>query len=446
MTPELMTILMFVTLILFIISGVPLAYALAGTATLFGLIDNGFNVDGLMGMFINNAWGTMNNIVLVAVPLFILMAQLLERSKISDALFESLYVVLGSIRGGLGIAVVIVCVILAATTGIVGASVVGMALLAGPKLVEKGYDKTMSSGLICAGGTLGILIPPSIMLVVYGGLTGLKETSVGNLFAAAIFPGLILAGLYLIYVFVICQVFPKWGPSISKEEARKFSGHKKLVMVMKSLVPPLVLIFAVMGTILGGIATPSEAAAVGVFGAALLAAIYKNLNWKVIRGAGLATLKTTSMVMILVLFGNLFSATFLFIGGGDVMTDLLIGGELESWMVMAIMLGSIFILGMFIDWVAILLVTLPVYMPIGLELGFDPLWFSMLICVILQTSFLTPPFGYSLFYFAGAAPEGFNMTMIYKGVLPFIILQLIGVGLCILFPALITYLPSLWLR
>ncbi|NNG01392.1 MAG: TRAP transporter large permease subunit [Desulfobacteraceae bacterium] len=446
MSPELITILMFVVLILFILSRVPLAYALAGTATLFGLIDNGFNVDGLMGMFINNAWGTMNNIVLVAVPLFILMAQLLERSKISDALFDALYILLGGIRGGLGIAVVIVCVILAATTGIVGASVVGMALLAGPKLLEKGYQKTMSAGLICAGGTLGILIPPSIMLVVFGGLTGLKETSVGNLFAAAIFPGLILAGLYLLYVFVICQIFPEWGPGISREEARKYSGHQKLAMVMKSLVPPLILIFSVMGTILGGIATPSEAAAVGVLGAAILAAAYKNLTWKVIRGAGLATLKTTSMVMILVLFGNLFSSTFLFIGGGDVMTDLLIGGDLNRWAVMGIMLGSIFLLGMFIDWVAILLVTLPVYMPISMELGFDPLWFSMLICVILQTSFLTPPFGYSLFYFAGAASKDYTMPMIYKGVMPFILLQIIGVLLCMCFPALVTYLPSLWLK
>ena len=447
MTPELMTLLMFATLILFIVAGVPLAYALAGTATLFGLIDNGFNVDGLLGMFINNAWGTMNNIVLVAVPLFILMAQLLERSKISDALFEALYIVLGGIRGGLGVAVVIVCVILAATTGIVGASVVGMALLAAPKLLEKGYNKTMSAGLICAGGTLGILIPPSIMLVVFGGLTGLKETSVGNLFAGAIIPGIILAFLYLIYVVVVCRIFPHWGPSISKEEALKYSSRKKVIMVLKSLVPPLVLIFAVMGTILGGVATPSEAAAVGVLGAAVLAAIYRNLTWKVIHGAGLATLKTTAMVMILVLFGNLFSATFLMIGGGDVMTDLLIGGDLNPWLVMTIMLGSIFILGMFIDWVAILLVTLPVYMPISMELGFDPLWFSMLICIILQTSFLTPPFGYSLFYFAGAVPsEDYNMGIIYKGVMPFIVLQLIGVLLCTLFPATITYLPSLWMK
>ncbi|MEM5789201.1 MAG: TRAP transporter large permease subunit, partial [Syntrophobacteraceae bacterium] len=208
MTPEFLTLLMFLTLMILISSGVPLAYSLAGTATLFGLIENGFRLDALMGMYINNAWGTMNNIVLVAVPLFILMAQLLDRSKISDALFESLYIVLGGIRGGLGIAVVIVCVILAATTGIVGASVVGMTLLAAPKLLEKGYNKVMTAGLVCAGGTLGILIPPSIMLVVFGGLTGLKETSVGNLFAAAYVPGFILAGLYLLYVVLVCNLKP----------------------------------------------------------------------------------------------------------------------------------------------------------------------------------------------------------------------------------------------
>jgi tripartite ATP-independent transporter DctM subunit len=446
MTPEMMTLLMFVSLIALIISGVPLAYALAGTATIFGLIENGFNVNGLMGMFINNAWGTMNNIVLVAVPLFILMAQLLDRSKISDKLFESLYIVLGGIRGGLGVAVVIVCVILAATTGIVGASVVSMTLLAAPKLLEKGYDRILTAGLVCAGGTLGILIPPSIMLVVFGGLTGLKETSVGNLFAGAYGPGLILSGLYLLYVVVVCRIKPEWGPSISVEEAGLYDARKKIIMVLKSLVPPILLILAVMGTILGGIATPSEAAGVGVLGAALLAAGYRNLNWDVVRHSALSTLRTSSMVMILVLFGNLFSATFMFIGGGEVITDLLIGGNLSPGTVLFIMLLSIFILGCFIDWVAILLVTLPIYMPISLELGYDPLWFSMVICVLLQTSFITPPFGYSLFYFAGAAPKGYNMSMIYKGVFPFIILQLVAVVLCIMFPGLITYLPSLWVK
>lgn len=443
MSPELLTIGMFVTLISLIVLGLPLAYSLAGTAVIFGLIENGFNLDGLFGFFINNAWGTMNNFVLVAVPLFILMAQLLDRSKISDALFEALYVVMGGIRGGLGLAVIFVCVILAATTGIVGASVVGMALLAGPKLIEKGYNKEMTAGLICSGGTLGILIPPSIMLVVFGGLTGLKETSVGALFAAAILPGLLLALLYMTYVFVVCQVKPELGPPISKEEKAGYSAGQKAWMVVRSLLPPIMLILAVMGTILGGIATPSEAAGVGVFGAALLALLFGHLNWEVIFEACKATLKTTSMVMILVLFGNLFSASFLFIGGGDVITDLLIGGELHPNMVMFIMLFAVFLLGMFIDWVAILLVCLPVYMPICLELGIDPLWFSMLICIVLQTSFLTPPFGYALFYFAGAAPQGaYQMMDIYKGVLPFIVLQALGVLICFLFPSIITYIPS----
>ncbi len=443
MSPEFLTIGMFATLILFIVLGLPLAYSLAGTAVIYGLIENGFNIDGLLGFFINNAWGTMNNFVLVAVPLFILMAQVLDRAKISDALFEALYVVMGSIKGGLGLAVIFVCVILAATTGIVGASVVGMALLASPKLLEKGYNKKITAGLVCSGGTLGILIPPSIMLVVYGGLTGLKETSVGALFAAAILPGLMLAIMYMVYVFTVCQVKPDFGPAISKKEASGYSARQKMWMVIKSMVPPLVLIFAVMGTILAGVATPSEAAGVGVLGAAILALARGSLNWRVIFESCKSTLRTTSMVMILVLFGNLFSATFLFVGGGDVITDLLIGGNLHPIMIISIMLFAIFMLGMFIDWVAILLVCLPVYMPICLELGFDPLWFSMLICIVLQTSFLTPPFGYALFYFAGATPEGeYQMMDIYKGVMPFIILQIIGVLLCFLFPAIITYIPS----
>lgn len=443
MSIELLTLAMFITLIALIVMGLPLAYSLAGTAVIFGLIENGFNLDGLFGFFINNAWGTMNNFVLVAVPLFILMAQLLDRAKISDALFEALYVVMGGIKGGLGLAVIFVCVILAATTGIVGASVVSMALLAGPKLIEKGYNKQLAAGLICSGGTLGILIPPSIMLVVYGGLTGLKETSVGALFAAAILPGLLLAFLYMAYVFILCQVKPTYGPPISKQEASSYSGRQKLWMVLKSMIPPLVLIFAVLGTILGGIATPSEAAGVGVFGAAVLAVASGNFSWNVVFEACKATLKTTSMVMILVLFGNLFSASFLFMGGGDVITDLLIGGNLPPAMILFIMLFAIFLLGMFIDWVAILLVCLPVYMPICLELGFNPLWFSMLICIVLQTSFLTPPFGYALFYFAGAVPAGqYRMMEIYKGVMPFIILQAIGVIICIVFPSIITYLPG----
>ncbi|WP_024336538.1 TRAP transporter large permease [Desulfotignum balticum] len=444
MSLEFMTVAMFVTLIFAIMLGHPLAYTLAAVATLFGLIDNGFNIPMLFEMFINNTWGLMENYTLVAIPLFILMAQLLDRSKVSEALFESMYVVLGSIKGGLGLAVVLVCTVFAATTGIIGASVVAMGLLATPALMNKGYQKEMTAGIICASGTLGILIPPSIMMVVYGGLTGMKETSVGNLFAGAIFPGLLLAGLYFAYILIRCNINPKLGPPISKEEASGYTAAQKWGMTLKSLVPPLALILAVMGTILGGVATPTEAAGLGAFGALLLAFFNKKLNWTVLKESGYATLKTTSMVMMLFIGGKFFSAVFLSMGGGDVVANLLIGSGMNEWIILFIMMFIVFIMGMFIDWAAILLVTVPIFLPIAIELGFDPLWFSLLLCVNLQTSFLTPPFGYALFYFKGVAPTQFTMMHIYRGIMPFVLLQLLSIGLLCLFPSLVTWLPGVF--
>lgn len=444
MSPELLTVAMFATLILAITLGHPLAYTLAAIATLFGLIDNGFDVAGLFDLFANNMWGLMNNYVLVAIPLFILMAQLLDRSKVSDSLFEALYVVLGSIRGGLGLAVVVVCTVFAATTGIIGASVVAMGLLATPALLRKGYQKELTSGIICAAGTLGILIPPSIMMVVFGGLTGMKETSVGNLFAGAIFPGLVLSSLYFAYILIRCRINPELGPPISKEEASTYSTSQKLAMIAKSLVPPLALILAVMGTILAGVATPTEAAGLGATGALILAFFNKKLNWIVLKESCWATLKTTSMVMMLFIGGKFFSTVFLSAGGGDVVADLLIGSGIDRWLVLVIMMVIVFIMGMFIDWAAILLVTVPIFMPIAMELEFNPLWFAMLLCVNLQTSFLTPPFGYALFYFKGVAPPEYTMGHIYRGILPFVGLQLVAIGIIIMFPGLVTWLPELF--
>jgi tripartite ATP-independent transporter DctM subunit len=444
MSVEFMTVAMFVTLILAITLGHELAFTLAAVATLFGLIDNGFNIPSLFFMFANNAWGLFNNYTLVAVPLFIFMAQLLDQSKVAEALFESLYIVLGSVRGGLGLAVVVVCTVFAATTGIIGASVVAMGLLATPALIGKGYQKEMTSGIICASGTLGILIPPSIMMVVYGGLTGLKETSVGNLFAGAILPGLILSGLYFAYISIRCLINPKLGPPISKEEASKWSARQKWLMTLKSLVPPLGLILMVMGTILAGIATPTEAAGLGALGAFILALFNRAVSWKMIVKASRATMKTTAMVMTLFIGGMFFSTVFLSMGGGDVVADLFIGSGLNRWLSLAIMMGIVFMMGMFIDWAAILLVTVPIFMPIAMELGFDPLWFAILMCVNLQTSFLTPPFGYALFYFAGVAPPGYTMMHIYRGIMPFVILQLIGLFVIGFFPQLATYLPDLF--
>ena len=444
MSPEFLTVAIFVTLILAITLGHPLAYTLAAVSMLFGLIDNGFNVPGLFDMFANITWGLMNSYTLVAIPLFILMAQLLDRSKVADQLFEALYIVLGSLKGGLGLAVVVVCTVFAATTGIIGASVVAMGLLATPALMKKKYQLELTSGIICAAGTLGILIPPSIMMVIYGGLTGMKETSVGNLFAGAIFPGLLLAGLYFLYILIRCNVNSELGPPISKEEAGKWTTAQKWGLTLKSLVPPLGLILAVMGTILAGIATPTEAAGLGALGALILAILNRKFNWTVLKESCYATLKTTSMVMMLFIGGKFFSAVFLSMGGGDVVADLLVGSGMNRWMALLIMMLIVFLMGMFVDWAAILLVTVPIFMPIAMELEFNPLWFSIMLCVNLQTSFLTPPFGYALFYFKGVAPPEYTMMHIYRGIIPFVLLQLLGLIVLGVFPGLITWLPSVF--
>jgi tripartite ATP-independent transporter DctM subunit len=442
MTPEIMTLLMFCTLIVAIALGHPLAITLAGVACLFGLIENGFNVSALLDLFANNTWGIFLNYTLVAVPLFIFMAQILDRSKVSEGLFDALYTVLGGLRGGLGLAVILVSTVFAATTGIIGASVVAMGLMAGPTLLRRGYDRGLSSGIICASGTLGILIPPSIMLVVYGSLTGMKETSVGNLFAAAFMPGLLLSGLYCAYVLTRCAFNPQLGPPIPLAERTATLGQK-LGMTLKSFVPPFGLILTVMGTILAGIATPTEAAALGCVGALLLAIGYRKLTWAVITHASISTARTTAMIMALFIGGKLFSTVFLFMGGGDVVADFLLGME-NRYVVLAIMMAVVFLLGMFIDWAAILLVTVPIFTPIAADLEFHPLVFAMLMNINLQTSFLTPPFGYALFYFKGVAPPEYTMGDIYRGIIPFVVIQVIGLVTCIIFPDIITWLPEIF--
>ncbi|MBE0598490.1 MAG: TRAP transporter large permease subunit [Desulfuromonadales bacterium] len=443
MTPEIMTVLMFLTLVAAITLGHPLAVTLAAVALLFGLIENGFNVPALLDLFVNNSWGIFLNYTLVAVPLFIFMAQILDRSKVSEGLFDALYIVLGGLRGGLGLAVIVVSTVFAATTGIIGASVVAMGLMAGPALLRRGYDRGMSAGIVCSSGTLGILIPPSIMLVVYGGLTGLKETSVGNLFAAAILPGLVLSGMYMAYVLIRCGFNPKLGPPIPMADRTATVGQK-FTMTAKNFVPPFGLILVVMGTILAGVATPTEAAALGCVGSLILAVAYRKLTWTVITQASLSTARTTAMIMALFIGGKLFSVVFLFLGGGDVVADALLGMEVSPYVVLAIMMLVVFFLGMFIDWAAILLVVVPIFTPIAMELGFNPLWFAMLICINLQTSFLTPPFGYALFYFKGVAPPEYTMGDVYRGIVPFIVIQLVGLALMITFPQIITWLPSVF--
>ena len=390
-------------------------------------------------MFVNKTYGGMDNFVLVAVPLFIFMAQLMDAAGIAEKLYHTLHVLMGPIRGGLAVATIMVCVIFAASCGIVGATEVAVGVLAAPALVRRHYNISLTAGTICAGGTLGIIIPPSVMLVVYGSMKGM---SVGKLFAAAFFPGLLLAVLYIFFILISCAIFPAMGPPLPKEE-RIYNWHQKFVMAITSLVPPVTLILIVLGSIVLGIATPTEASGMGCLGGFLLALIYRKLTWKVIKDAAYATLQTTSMILILYIGGSCFSAVFLGLGGGESIAGFMLNLKVSPYVILWLMMITVFFLGMFIDWIAILLILLPIYSPIANELGFNPLWFATLICVNLQMAFLTPPFGYSLFFLKGIAPEGMTMNHIYKGAVPFVILQWIGLAICVYWPELVLYLPNI---
>ncbi|MCA1927471.1 MAG: TRAP transporter large permease subunit [Calditerrivibrio sp.] len=439
MSPDFIAVMMFVLLLFAVFLGHPLATTLGGLGLLFGYIGYGGDISGINFIIASKTYGLMENYVLVAIPLFILMAQFLDKSGVADELFDAMYIVFGSVRGGLALATTVVATLFAATTGIVGASVVSMGLLAAPSMVKKGYDKKLVAGTVIAGGTLGILIPPSIMLVVMGGLVGI---SVGKLFLAAFIPGFLLSGLYLIYIFVYSLIKPEVGPPLPKEERIHSLGYK-IKLTAKSMLPTLFLIFAVLGTIAFGIATPTEAAGLGCVGAMILAIANKRFNFKLMVDAGAATIKITCMVMLIFVGANLYTSVFMGLGGGETFTKIIFSISDNRWVILAVIMMILFVLGMFVDWLGILLLTMPIFLPIVDKLGFDQLWFTMLVAVNLQMSFLTPPFGYSLFYYRGVAPAGTDLKDIYKGIIPFVILQLIGLILCVIFPSIITYLPNL---
>jgi tripartite ATP-independent transporter DctM subunit len=304
--------------------------------------------------------------------------------------------------------------------------------------MSKKYNSPLIAGSICAGGTLGILIPPSIMLVVYGSLAAV---SVGHLYAAAFGPGFLLSALYIAYIVVVCLIRPDYGPALPKEERIHSLAFKAKIFVT-SLVPAIVLVIIVLGSIVFGVATPTEAAGMGCAGAVLLALLYKKLTWKAIYNASWSTFLTTSMIMTLFLGGNAFQAIFMGLGGGEVVTKLLLAGELNSYVVLFIMMGIVFFLGCFLDWLGILLIIIPIFVPTAMELGFNQIWFATLICTNLQMAFLTPPFGYSLFYLRGIAPKEMTIVHIYRGVVPFICLQWLALILCIVFPKIVLWLPQ----
>lgn len=437
LSPEWITILMFGGLLVGLFMGHPLAFVLGGLAVIFGYIGWG---PSIFYLFMNRIWGTMDNYVLLAIPLFIFMAQFLDTSGVTEDLFVALRYLLGPIRGGIGLTVVVVSTIFAACTGIIGASVVTMGLLGLPMMLRYGYQKELSCGAICASGTLGILIPPSIMLVL---MASEATLSVGKLFAGAVGPGLLLAILYLGYIAVRCFLNPKLGPPISKEERGEVTAIQIFWMVMKSLVPPMILIMGVLGSLFTGIATPTEASGVGAFLAFLMVIAYRKFSWKGLQEAVIKTAKTNTMVIFLLCGATCFTGVFLGIGGGDVVTDFVLGMGLGKWGTYWVMMGIVFVLGMFIDWIGIILICFPLFLPIAKELGFDQVWFVIMMAVNLQASFLTPPFGYALFYLRGIAPPGVELGHIYRGIVPFVVLMLIGLALCTVFPQIVMWLPAL---
>ncbi len=439
MSPELITILMFAGLLVGILLGYPTAFVLGGLSMIFGLI---FIGPEIYGFFIVRLLGLMKNYVLLAVPLFLFMGVFMEKAGVAERLYSSMYLWLGGLRGGLAMATVVICMIFAAATGVVGASEVTIGLLALPAMLSRNFNKPLACGTICAGGTLGILIPPSIMIVMYGPTAGL---SVGKLFMGAFIPGILLAFLYLIYIAVRCYFRPQDGPPMPLEE-RSVPLKKKLTLLLTSIIPPLFLIFAVLGTIFFGIASVTEASAMGAIASIVLAAAYRQVDFQVIKEACKRTLQITSMILMIAVGAGFFTSTFVALGGDEVVNNFVLGLPFGKWGILFTMMGMLVVLGMFIDWIGIVFIVVPLFTPIANNLGFEPIWFALLVMINLQISFLTPPFAYSIFYLKGITPPEVQTTDIYRGVIPFVGLQVVGLILCIVFPKLITFLPNLMIR
>ncbi len=440
MSPEVVTIGMFAGLLIGLFLGHPLAFVLGGLAVIFGYLGWG---PTSFYMFLNRTWGTMDNYILVCIPLFILMAQLLDQSGVAEDLFDTMRYLFGPIPGGVAVAVVVVSTLFGACTGIIGASVVTMGLLSMPVMLKYNYNKQLASGAVCAGGTLGILIPPSIMLVV---MADQAATSVGKLFAGAIIPGLILSGLYIVYILIRCGFKPKDGPALTREERQAVSKLQLTKMVMKSMVPPMILILGVLGSIFAGIATPTEAAGVGATLAFMMTLAYGKFTFEGLKTAVINTAKTTSMVIIILVGASCFAGVFLGSGGGKVVQNLILGIGFGKWGTFIVMMIILFILGMFIDWIGIIMITFPVFLPIAQQLGFDKVWFVVTMAVMLQDSFLTPPFGYALFYLKGVAPPEVTTSDIYWGAFPFWRLMELGLIIVVIWPSTITWLANILVK
>ena len=435
MAAELMPIALAGGFFLLLMIGYPVAIALAASGLLFGYL--GFGM-GLFNLLPARIHGVLTNYTLLAVPLFVFMGVMLERSRITEELLDVVGHAAGTLRGGMGLAIILVGVLMGASTGIVGATVVTLGLLTLPSFLRRNYNKALACGTICASGTLGQIIPPSLVLILLADIMG---ESVGTLFAAAMLPGLVLAAIYAVGMLIAGAVFPDLAPAIPLEERRLVSGRQLLVKLVKVVVPPILLIVAVLGSIIFGIAAPTEAAAVGAFGSALIAAGWGRLSGRVLSETAQSTLKITAMVFFILICSQFFALAFRGLRGEDLVRDLfaLVPGGVTAEIIFMLML--LFVLGFFLEWIEITYIALPMFLPLFAYSGVDMVWLAILVSMVLQTSFLTPPVGWALFFLKGVAPPEVTTRDIYVGVLPFIALQVIALVLLFIFPGIATWLP-----
>ena len=433
---EVLATLMLVAFFVLLLIGIPVGLTLAATGFVFGYLGFG---PALFNLLPHRIYGVVTNYTLLAIPLFVFMGVMLEKSKLAEELMDVIGLAAGSLKGGLGIGIVLVGVLMGATTGIVGATVVTLGLLTLPGLLRRGYDKGLACGIICASGTLGQIIPPSLILILLADIT---NQSVGTVFAAAMMPGLMLSGIYVIYILLLGMIRPDMVPAVPPEERAEISGLELAGKIFRVVAPPVGLVIAVLGSIVAGIAAPSEAAAMGALGSILVAAIGRRLTIQVLRETVQATTRITAMVMFILICAQVFSLSFRGLQGEKLVQDaftLLPGGiDAAIWFLMAL----IFVLGFFIEWIEISYIAVPLFLPIFINANTDLVWLSTLICVNLQTSFLTPPFGWSLFFLRGVAPPEITTGDMYRGIIPFVGMQVLALALVFAFPGLATWLPK----
>ena len=434
MSIGILTLLFFGSLLLFLILGLPLAFVLGGVSVVFLYFTWGIES---FYMVASQMWGSMNSFTLVAIPLFVYMAMLLEQSGVAQALYRMMHLWWGGVRGGLAMGTVAICTIFAAMVGISGAAVVTMGTIALPAMLEGGYDKRLAIGCISAGGGLGILIPPSVLMILYSLITG---ASVGKMFAAGVIPGIMISLMICAYIFIRCWLQPELGPALPKAER---GGWPEKISALRAVVLPMLVVTMVLGSILFGIATPTEAAACGVLGAMISAAVHGQMSWALLRDSAIRTFTLTGMIMWILFAAHSFSAAYQGMGAQTLIQDLAAHIPGGPWGTIVFMQIVLLLLGMVLDPVGIMLITLPVFLPIVVSFGFDPIWFGILFIINMEIGYQTPPFGFNLFYLKGIVPPNITMGDIYQSATPYTLVLILGLIIIMMFPGIVTWLPSL---